>query len=70
MLSKIKIRLHREGPVLDLNFEAGGEDNGGEGADNDESDEGIDGPSILLKPAKLNDGEVDVNAEANQIFEK
>ena len=29
MLSKIKIRLHREGPVLDLNFEAGGEDNGG-----------------------------------------
>ena len=57
-----------EGQVLDLNFEAG-EDNGG-GADNDDSDEDIDGPSILLEPQKLNEGEVDVNAEADQLFEK
>ena len=40
------------------------------GADNDDSDEDIDGPSILLEPQKLKEGEVDVNAEANQLFEK
>jgi len=51
----------------DFDFEAG-EDNGGD-ADNDGCDEDIDGPSILLEPEKLNDGEVDLNAEADQIFE-
>ena len=54
---------------MDLNFEAG-EDNWGGGANNDDSDEDIDGPSILLEPQKLNEGEVDVNAEADQLFEK
>ena len=39
-------------------------------ADNDDSDEDVDGPSILLEPQKLKEGEVDVNAEADQLFEK
>ena len=52
----------------DFDFEAG-EDNGGD-ADNDGCDEDIDGPSILLEPKILNDGEVDLIAEADQIFEK
>ena len=45
------------------------QDNGGD-ADNDDSDEDIDWPSILLEPQKLNEGEVDMNAEADQLFEK
>lgn len=58
-----------EGEVFgDLNFESG-EDIGGD-INNDGSDEDIDGPSIILEPEKLNEGGVDLNVEADHMFEK